>query len=52
MADMRVTDWRWVVGFMPPWLAPNLITAIGFAGILLSVLTVAIWVPGLVDGPR
>ncbi|BGP13482.1 hypothetical protein JCM10213_001755 [Rhodosporidiobolus nylandii] len=42
--------WTWSAGLMPPWLAPNCITLIGFAAVVLNFLTVWAFVPDLV-GP-
>ncbi|GAA5986495.1 hypothetical protein JCM11641_005218 [Rhodosporidiobolus odoratus] len=44
--------WTWSASLMPPWLAPNCITLIGFGVVVLNFLSVWIWAPGLVDGPR
>ncbi|GAA5842832.1 hypothetical protein JCM3766R1_007178 [Sporobolomyces carnicolor] len=42
--------WVWTASFAPPWLAPNAITLLGFAAILLNFATVWIFVGDLV-GP-
>ncbi|KAK9474459.1 CDP-alcohol phosphatidyltransferase-domain-containing protein [Dipodascopsis tothii] len=42
--------WNYVAEFMPPWLAPNVITLIGFAFIYTNVVCVIAYVPDLV-GP-
>ncbi|GAA5863273.1 hypothetical protein JCM8547_002885 [Rhodosporidiobolus lusitaniae] len=42
--------WTWTASFMPTWLAPNLITLIGFFVIVLNFVTVWVVVPDLV-GP-
>ena len=44
------TDWRSCASLLPPWLAPNTVTLIGFSAIALNFLTVAIFNPDLV-GP-
>lgn len=38
--------WTWCAGFMPPWLAPNVITLIGISAILLGNLFVCIFQHG------
>lgn len=42
--------WTWSSHFMPIWLAPNLITTLGFLVVLVNVITVYFTVPDLV-GP-
>ncbi|GAA5910853.1 hypothetical protein JCM6882_003444 [Rhodosporidiobolus microsporus] len=42
--------WTWSASLMPPWLAPNCITLIGFAAVILNFVTVWLAVPGLVGG--
>ncbi|GAA6022593.1 hypothetical protein JCM10207_003917 [Rhodosporidiobolus poonsookiae] len=42
--------WTWTASLMPPWLAPNCITLIGFGAVVLNFLTVWGFVPDLV-GP-
>ncbi|BGP50577.1 hypothetical protein JCM10450v2_006496 [Rhodotorula kratochvilovae] len=39
--------WTWSAGLMPPWLAPNLITLIGFAAVALNFVSVALVCPTL-----
>ncbi|ODQ68661.1 Choline/ethanolaminephosphotransferase [Nadsonia fulvescens var. elongata DSM 6958] len=42
--------WTWCAKFMPPSLAPNMITVIGFTAILFNVFSVLVWIPDL-QGP-
>ncbi|GAA5839404.1 hypothetical protein JCM11251_003969 [Rhodosporidiobolus azoricus] len=42
--------WTWTASFMPPWLAPNCITLIGFGAVALNFLTVWVFVPSLEAG--
>lgn len=42
--------WNWAVTLFPMWMAPNLITLIGFSFIIVNLITVSIWMPDLV-GP-
>ncbi|KAI5477706.1 ethanolaminephosphotransferase [Pseudohyphozyma bogoriensis] len=42
--------WTYSASFAPSWLAPNLITLLGFSAILLNVISIALFVPDLV-GP-
>ncbi|GAA6044094.1 hypothetical protein JCM8097_008431 [Rhodosporidiobolus ruineniae] len=42
--------WTWTASFMPPWLAPNCITLIGFFAVVLNFVCVWVFVPDLV-GP-
>lgn len=45
--------WEYVAGWMPPWLAPNMITLIGLIFILINVITVMIYSPDLkTEAPR
>lgn len=37
------TDWRFCASFLPPWLAPNTVTLIGFSAIAINVFTVALF---------
>ncbi|POW12289.1 hypothetical protein PSTT_04636, partial [Puccinia striiformis] len=39
--------WEYVAGWMPPWLAPNMITLIGLMFIVVNVMTVLIYIPDL-----
>ncbi|PLW16745.1 hypothetical protein PCANC_12306 [Puccinia coronata f. sp. avenae] len=44
--------WEYVAGWMPPWLAPNMITLIGLMFIVVNVITVVIYIPDLkTDAP-
>ncbi|KAA1076259.1 hypothetical protein PGT21_036406 [Puccinia graminis f. sp. tritici] len=44
--------WEFVAGWMPPWLAPNMITLIGLMFIVVNVITVIIYIPDLkADAP-
>lgn len=36
--------WTWVAEFMPPWLAPNMITLIGISAIVSNLLLVQIYI--------
>jgi len=42
--------WNYMIRFVPRWIAPNLITLVGFAGLLLNYLVVAYHLP-LMEGP-
>ncbi|ORY86654.1 hypothetical protein BCR35DRAFT_277481 [Leucosporidium creatinivorum] len=42
--------WRFCASFLPPWLAPNTVTLIGFSAIAINVFTVALFNPDLI-GP-
>ncbi|KAK6342718.1 hypothetical protein TWF718_008108 [Orbilia javanica] len=42
--------WNWAVELLPKWMAPNLVTLIGFGAILFNVLCLVIFMPDLV-GP-
>lgn len=42
--------WNWAAELLPLWLAPNLVTLIGFGFILVNVITLSIVMPDLV-GP-
>ncbi|CAN6655124.1 cholinephosphotransferase 1 [Trichomonascus vanleenenianus] len=39
--------WTWAAQFMPSWLAPNVITLIGFACICVNILCILIYIPDL-----
>jgi len=41
--------WRWVVNFLPTFMAPNLVTLVGFVFILISYLTLACYCPTMED---
>ncbi|KAF3905585.1 hypothetical protein AA313_de0208316 [Arthrobotrys entomopaga] len=42
--------WNWAVELLPKWMAPNLVTLVGFGAILFNVLCLVIFVPDLI-GP-
>jgi len=42
--------WNYIVTFCPQWLAPNLITLLGFVAILANIVSIAVLVPDFV-GP-
>lgn len=42
--------WTWAAQFMPPWLAPNVITLLGILAIYINIACVLIYIPDLV-GP-
>ncbi|GAA5836321.1 hypothetical protein JCM9279_000354 [Rhodotorula babjevae] len=39
--------WNWAATLMPPWLAPNAVTLIGFAAVLVNFVCVALACPTL-----
>lgn len=39
--------WNWAVGLLPLWMAPNLVTLIGFMFMILAYITVLIFIPDL-----
>jgi ethanolaminephosphotransferase len=41
--------WTYCAKFMPPWLAPNVITLLGIAAIYFNILCVEIYMPDLVS---
>jgi hypothetical protein len=43
-------QWNWAVELLPMWLAPNMVTLIGFMFILANIALMAFMVPDLV-GP-
>lgn len=43
-------QWNWAAGLLPVWLAPNMVTLIGFFFILGNVGLLVLFVPDLV-GP-
>ena len=43
-------QWNGFVNVLPLWLAPNMVTLLGFCFILVNVLFLRIWMPDLV-GP-
>ncbi|KAG0147167.1 hypothetical protein CROQUDRAFT_656449 [Cronartium quercuum f. sp. fusiforme G11] len=45
--------WECVAEWMPPWLAPNMITLIGLMFILINIATVLVYIPDLeAEAPR
>lgn len=40
-------QWNWAAELLPLWLAPNLVTLIGFGFILVNVLTLVLVMPDL-----
>ncbi|KAI9222793.1 CDP-alcohol phosphatidyltransferase-domain-containing protein [Blastocladiella britannica] len=42
--------WNWAVTLFPMWMAPNLITLIGFCFVWINLLFIVIWMPDL-EGP-
>ena len=43
-------QWNWFVKLMPLWLAPNMVTLIGFFFIIANIGLLAVYMPDLV-GP-
>lgn len=39
--------WNWAVRLLPKWMAPNLVTLIGFMFIVAAFVTVVIFIPDL-----
>lgn len=39
--------WTWCAKFMPPWLAPNVITLLGLLAIYFNILCILIYIPDL-----
>lgn len=39
--------WKWAAEFMPAWLAPNVITLLGFLAICINILSILIYIPDL-----
>jgi ethanolaminephosphotransferase len=35
--------WRWLVEYLPDWMAPNLITLLGFIGVVIAYLILVVW---------
>ncbi|KAM0790904.1 hypothetical protein ACM66B_004211 [Microbotryomycetes sp. NB124-2] len=44
--------WRFCASFLPPWLAPNTVTLIGFTAIVINFFQVAIFAPELENATR
>lgn len=42
--------WTWCAQFMPSWLAPNVITLLGFLAIYINIITILVYIPDMV-GP-
>jgi len=40
--------WRWLVNFLPIWMAPNMVTLIGFVFIIISYLLTAYYHPHII----
>ena len=49
-SKLNLTKWNAFVELLPLWLAPNMVTLIGFFFILFDIVLVAIFIPDLV-GP-
>lgn len=45
-------QWNWAAGLLPLWLAPNMVTLIGFFFILANVGLLVLFVPDLVGPVR
>ena len=41
--------WRWLTTFLPMWLAPNTITTLAFAGVVVNFLTMALFAPNMTE---
>lgn len=49
----EISQWNACVELLPKWLAPNLVTLLGFGFILINVLTLYIFIPDLLGpGPH
>ena len=46
----KIGQWNAFVEVLPLWLAPNMVTLLGFFFILTNVICLEIWIPDLV-GP-
>ena len=50
--NAEIIQWNWFVRLMPLWLAPNMVTLIGFFFIIANVGLLAIFMPDLVGPVR
>ncbi|KAJ3372965.1 hypothetical protein GGF31_001502 [Allomyces arbusculus] len=39
--------WNWAVTLFPMWMAPNLITLVGFSFVIINLVFILIWLPDL-----
>ncbi|KAK9792253.1 hypothetical protein WJX73_008786 [Symbiochloris irregularis] len=44
--DLHQPFWNWVTAHLPLWLAPNVITLIGLAGLLVAYIVAFVYLPG------
>lgn len=49
---LRTSQWNGFVELLPLWLAPNMVTLLGFCFILWNVICLEIWMPDLVGPVR